>query len=408
MLLALIGVGFIVNAIAGDNAIANTHSGQVDDGACLLQARVNITHRPFVQKWRDATECMAWAEKKDGDTPLACYSNLLRATFLVVLYSDSGDEMKEAGKKYVTKPKLCGDLDIRNCELHVIANDKFATLRGLPMPGSDLEVTRDLIASFEEGPLVSLTGKSGGKSGAEFMKTANGRFVIKGGLLEGKRMDEVSNIETLLDGNPSLAAHFTDHPTSTLNRIYGVIHAEIGNSITSSDSVVFAILEDATHRQNLVMESKGDDVGYITYDLKSRPGVDQSMFIHSQESRTHGNGHMVVTPAQCDRLIETVRADGAFLHAHDMIDFSLFVGVATSDLDEVPDCPANLKAPLCLTGRVPQTGSLVQYTVSIIDYLNNLNWFKTIENARPDKFGKFDDWDEKIADLTSKICIGTR
>lgn len=233
------------------------------------------------------------------------------------------------------------------------------------------------------------------------MKTSDSRFVIKGGLQDGSTMDEVANLKKMLQGaddTTSLYNHLRANPSSLLDRIYGLLIVQLGDSRMSKDQSIYVILEDATHRQDHSMQALSDVVGYKMYDLKSRPNVDEKHFIESE------GGEMHVAPQDCASLIRRLSTDASFLASHDIIDYSLLIGVANSDLDEVPECPTSLSEPFCLLGR-DSRGSKVQYTVSVIDYLNDFNWFKKMENRVPgDKWGKFDDWGDKIVNLATKIC----
>lgn len=397
--------------------------GLPDDTTCLLQERLNIDRRsspspsplhvtvplPSKAVWADSAACRMWAKDKSSEMPLACVSAILRASFLQRLGGHWVDKegmaaVKEdaAKSKISLTPQLCTVMKMRNCHVDILQDGDFAQLRSLSMPGRTRTVAEDLTRSLESGPLESVIPDSGGgKSGANFMKTSDSRFVIKGGLQDGSTMDEVANLKKMLQGaddTTSLYNHLRANPSSLLDRIYGLLIVQLGDSRMSKDQSIYVILEDATHRQDHSMQALSDVVGYKMYDLKSRPNVDEKHFIESE------GGEMHVAPQDCASLIRRLSTDASFLASHDIIDYSLLIGVANSDLDEVPECPTSLSEPFCLLGR-DSRGSKVQYTVSVIDYLNDFNWFKKMENRVPgDKWGKFHDWGDKIVNLATKIC----
>lgn len=406
--------------------IVSALGDRLEDDTCLLQARINISrqvslhansardahssrdvHSAQDPSWDDQEECKSWAETKRGDMPMfACVSTMLRTSIIRAPSNGAVDRMEDT-----VEPTLCKKLGINHCAFKLLAPGKFQELRSQIMPGSQHESASDILKrSLMAGPLESLSGKSGGKSDAEFMKTADGRFIIKAGLDEGITMDEVANLKKLLfgeNGKTSLFKHFQDNPRSLLDRIYGMVKVQLGDSfMTSSDESIYVILEDATYMQDTAMEFLGNEVEYRRYDLKERPGVNAQHFIQSEGAT------MYLRPNQCDSIIQTLKADTTFLEAHGIIDYSLFVAVATSNtqtfrasrVSTVPPCPPTLVEPYCLDGRAAQ-GARVQYTVSIIDYLNNFNWFKKGENKVPgSKWGKFDQWAAKTVALAKEMC----
>jgi hypothetical protein len=384
-------------------------------------------------------------------------------------------------------------------------------------PDVGADISAQVSLAMDSGPIVSFN-PGAGKSKSTFARTSDDQFKIKLGLKDDLTMDEPENLRKLLHSSKTLIQYLRDNPNSLLNRVYGIIR------VTFADTDTYVILmSDAAYGQDKKLAERSD-VRFEKYDLKGRSRNDlaaknkpgSSTLINGEFMDWEGNT-MHLSNNHCRVLQDVVKRDAEFLALHNLIDYSLFVTVATASLwesaeplvvpvkldhislpgvvvsstldntaavvDQVYDhgyiaafnkglkefgfvqgdavravragdvitsvchsdgvcagtfdgiqdklnnppigenfsihvrrkqeplgCGGTPGEPFCFESTQPhldkRLGKMVlkTYTISIIDYLNQRNWFKRAEELVPSRYGKFSNYDGKIVDFVTEVC----
>ena len=98
-----------------------------------------------------------------------------------------------------------------------------------------------------------------GKSGATFLQTYNGKYILK-----RVKTEEITALIKLMKGSkrlPNLARYFSTNPESLLNKIYGAYTVSIGDKLFH-----YILMDDA--RQGLTQACAEQRSISLSYDLK--------------------------------------------------------------------------------------------------------------------------------------------
>lgn len=278
-----------------------------------------------------------------------------------------------------------------------------------------------LRASIEAGPLVPLD-PGAGKSGSGFGTLGDGKYKIKLGLKYKNTMNEPHNLMGLVkdsEGREPLFEHYQRHPDSLLNRFFAMLKIAFGDMRSYT-----ILMDDAFYRMDGAAEEKlnGGGVTRSTrYDLKGASRNQKQMrhtgfCLVNGDFKAREDARMRLTGEQCLSFRSAVAADSEMLRSHNMIDYSILLlsvdqkpedvsGLSSWNLDpkrktggDKPlTCATTPGEPFCL-----EHGSHL-YTVSIIDYFNNFNKYKSMESIFV-KWGKFWQYGKSIAVYAKKIC----
>jgi hypothetical protein len=265
------------------------------------------------------------------------------------------------------------------------------------------------------GPITSLN-PGAGKSGSTFATLGDQKFKLKMGLkyytktvkskLSG--MNEPGNLMKLLkdsSGKEHLYNHFKHNPESLLNRIYGMLKISFGGMRSYCILMDDAFYHKDADAGNYV--GKGVD-SFTRYDLKgaSRNQEEKSpdpngFSVINYEFKQNENAQMVLSDQACTEFRTVVNKDAMFLGEHGMIDYSLLLMSAQgARADQLVKCDSWVNGPLGPAYCMASAGHV--YTVSIIDYLNDLNAFKSLESWL--HHGKFNDYAGQLSVYAKKIC----
>eukprot|EP00929_Paragymnodinium_shiwhaense_P001122 TRINITY_DN101345_c0_g1_i1.p1 TRINITY_DN101345_c0_g1~~TRINITY_DN101345_c0_g1_i1.p1 ORF type:complete len:740 (+),score=92.78 TRINITY_DN101345_c0_g1_i1:79-2298(+) len=315
------------------------------------------------------------------------------------------------------EPDICmvirkGIGDDRPCGVRAYAPKEFFKLRdraSMPNGKATTDMTQYVLSSIMSGPVVSFD-PGAGKSGSGFARTWDDGLKIKIGLRQEIRMGEVVNLLSMVvglqeegdDGTPiPLSEHLKRHPTSLLNRYFGVLRYQIGDQYQ-----YVLMMQDATYDEAAAVKTaikSGANVVSTKYDLKgpsrsreehAKPGAGTLLNADFIEKELN---QIMVRNWQCSRFREAVEADTKFLDAYELIDYSLFLTVAQEGNGGGRNfCKNTPGDPFCMS-----EGDKT-YTVSIIDYVNDLNWYKSVESAA--RWGKFSHYGLHFKDFADEIC----
>eukprot|EP00930_Biecheleria_cincta_P034300 TRINITY_DN23719_c0_g1_i1.p1 TRINITY_DN23719_c0_g1~~TRINITY_DN23719_c0_g1_i1.p1 ORF type:complete len:716 (+),score=110.80 TRINITY_DN23719_c0_g1_i1:247-2148(+) len=283
--------------------------------------------------------------------------------------------------------------DSSKCFIRSWQNFEFARLRRLwhGLHGRLLE-------SVRAGPIMPLS-PGAGKSGSGFGVTWDGAFKIKLGLKANSKVDEPQNLMRMMaeaEGHESLPTHFKKHPNSLINRVFGLLEIGLG-AMTSH----VAVLDDGFYSMDAAAKQAG--LNFTRYDLKGasrnqdeKTGSGWCLINGDFKEREKNKLHL--GEGQCLKLRAAVKADADFLQAHNMIDYSLLLLSVQRPQSDALTCSTSQRQeePFCI-----EEGKHL-YTLSIIDYLNDMSFAKSVESTI--KGGKFLNYNRKISSFAHKIC----
>lgn len=290
------------------------------------------------------------------------------------------------------------------CFIRSWQNFEFTRFRNI-WPG----LSKQLLESVRAGPVVQLSPGTG-KSGSVFGILWDGSFKVKLGLKANQQVDEPQNLMRMMAPvagyrHESLVKHFEDNPDSLINRVFGLLDLGLGVMRTH-----VAVLDDAFYHMDEAAKQAG--LSFTRYDLKGK-SRDQnekkgSGWCLSNGDFTEREGNKLqLQDDQCLRLRAAVKADANFLESHNMIDYSLLLLSVKRSKSDKFTCESSQRpaAPFCEQSREHL------YTLSIIDYLNDLSFAKSMESKlyalkhfQNLNDGKFNDYDGKFFTFVRKIC----
>mmetsp|Transcript_86301 Transcript_86301/g.166118 ORF Transcript_86301/g.166118 Transcript_86301/m.166118 type:complete len:568 (+) Transcript_86301:47-1750(+) len=389
----------------------------------------------------DAARCMQWAVYRkdvieDKNDPEAseddrgqngCISALLREAILgsldkktfeweekVKQYSvlqtgpaNGGDDISVKVRTW--NPLLCQAIAQRSrsvCQVRVYGVDEFAKLRksaAMPNRMGPVDFSDNIAKSIEKGPLVFFSPGAGKSRGSSFSTTSDGNFKIKLGIRKDMTMNEPKHFLKILVGTskaPSMLQHLERNTNSLLNRYLSLIKLRA----LGQDKYALLMM-DASYGEDARIQKMKRSIPlmYTRYDLKGKSrDQDEKQKTSKQFTLLNGDfkerekNYLDLTKDQCRKLRQAVQADTAFLEGHNLIDYSLFVGVTHGESN---GCKATAGEPFCFEA----TKSLT-YTFCLLDYINNFNFAKGIENIF--KGGKFTNYGQGINNFISQICPG--
>eukprot|EP00928_Gymnodinium_smaydae_P041011 TRINITY_DN27772_c0_g3_i1.p1 TRINITY_DN27772_c0_g3~~TRINITY_DN27772_c0_g3_i1.p1 ORF type:complete len:512 (-),score=74.79 TRINITY_DN27772_c0_g3_i1:63-1598(-) len=274
-------------------------------------------------------------------------------------------------------------------------SDRFAQLRQI------WNMNIALRATLQQGRMKSLN-PGAGKSGSGFALFAGGGFVMKMGLKAGGNlwdgyMDEPGRLLDLMVGDYSMVDHFIQKQDSLLNKIAACVEVAFGNFHTYA-----IVLENSFYGMDSFAQQYG--FAFNKYDLKgisrdpdekSKPG--SSTLLNGNFTEREVGNRMQLLGKQCKKMRAVVKDDIEFLETRGLIDYSMaLLSVRKSDRSALCSYSTYPTEPLCVEHRTHL------YTLSIIDYLNNLNWGKTVESFF--RKGKFVKYGLKFEVLARKLC----
>jgi len=356
----------------------------------------------------------------------ACTSAVIRDGMLAMMQDRPSEEKKSSAFASVTlaakrgasptsatwTPRLCkvampylpSHDQSKRCKVVGWHMKEFAELRNL-WPGMNTKFYNSILS----GPLVNLN-PGAGKSGSSFASFADGKFKVKLGLKVGEvnpqkmflsEVDEPAQLKNLMSASssPSLIQHIKENRNSLLNKHLGLLNIEFGDR-----SQYAAVLEDAFYE----MDSRAEEqhLKFTRYDLK---GASRSEKSDAEAEADAGSNEwckqngafkllerntMHLRDEQCLKFRRAVQADSTFLQKSGMIDYSLLL-LSAHKTDAKQLC-GELEQPFCFETETHL------YTVSIIDYLNNLNLAKRAENVFSK--WKFTKYDKKMNFFAQRIC----
>lgn len=389
-------------------------------------------HVPGSQRHSDAARCVQWSlgwpvpalragDQEDGSSAeergtQGCISALFRRAVLQMLgraangTSDTAEGWPEgqpdsgwSGDRAWT-PRLCELIAVRfpgwDCRVTVHGGDDFGTHLGA-------RLTETIATSLHMGP-IKFFNPGAGLSGSSFAQTADGIFKVKMGLRQSRfgTVDEVQSLQHVILGNdgtgaPSLKEHFSAFPSSTLNRVYGLVQLDFGGlGLRGSTNLV--ILEDAGYG----VAGAAAPGTVQRYDLKGASRDQDRTSSPGAFTRQNGDfalheGLVDLDVASCTRLHRHMEADMGFLDVHGLIDYSVFLTVFEHPSPDVRRLCVELGEPKCWQGV-----SKV-YAVSIIDYLNDYALSKRLESLASAAVGrgyKFHRYAAQMLHYLAQIC----
>jgi hypothetical protein len=385
----------------------------------------------------DVIRCSQWAldwpihvtekDMKEDVKPVkvgewGCISGLLRAALIRLFGGGSFaiDESKtlndpvEDWEATTVTPKICEIYSLKenkDCKVDLLGESDFAMLRTKATSCNTFgpaDYTETLLESVKSGPLITFD-PGAGKSGSGFCRAFDDKMKVKRGVKKTwGRIDEPGNLRHLVLGTetaPPMHEHFKRNPNSLMNRYFGFVRTSMFNLASWT-----LIMQDASYDQDArvqALRKTTSALTYTRYDLKGKSRdpdemqkPDKQFTLLNGDFKENEDNKLKLSSRQCWRLRKAVRLDAQYLHEHDMIDYSLFVGVASGS--EAPDCRGTPKEPFCFQGK--GNGNKYQYTVSLLDYLNEYNAFKTAEGFNPWRWKKFANYSGKMAEFIESIC----
>jgi len=381
-------------------------------------------------RYGDASRCLHWAlgfstppdpemqgslEKDIGRW--GCWSALTREGLHVLLGSPPLGENIETPRVNVVDswevitftPVLCSivrAVEKSLCSVSVYGTDDWRELwkrNTMPNHQGKENIAHQLQKSVEEGPLVSFS-PGAGKSGSGFARTWDNTFKVKLGVKKDRLMDEISNLLRLLkgsDGLKPLRSHLRDHPYSLLNRYFGLLKVSFGGKSSWG-----LLMQDATYLMDArVSKEKKKDrhLVYTRYDLKGKSrdqnekqAEDKQFCLLNADFREREDNRLRLNSDQCTLFRTATRIDADYLDTFNIIDYSLFLGVAYREGGKPPACDETPGEPFCF-----EAGEYM-YTMAIIDHLNDMNRWKNIESSW--HRGKFVHYAGKLTDYVDGIC----
>jgi len=316
----------------------------------------------------------------------------------------------------IIRPKLKAEHD--TCYVRAWQVDAFKKLiEAVGSPnGKDNNLLEKLRASLEAGPLVPLQ-PGAGKSGSGFGTLGDGKYKVKLGLKYKNSMNEPENLMELVktpDGREPLLEHFQRHPESLLNRFYAMLKIALGDMRSYS-----GLMDDAFYHMDSAAEAKLDGGGVVKstrYDLKGasrnqKEKKESGFCLVNGDFKAREDAKMRLTGDQCLSFRSAIAADSKMLQAHKIIDYSILL----LSVDEKPEDVGGLHIGNANGGDKPLTCATTPgepfcikhgnrlYTVSIIDYFNDLNGYKTMESVFV-KWGKFWQYGKQVEVYAKKIC----
>ena len=274
-------------------------------------------------------------------------------------------------------------IGVANCSVkfhnaHLTEHHTFRNLRNQD------RITRVIDSSLSK-PLMVLD-PGAGKSGATFLQTYNGKYILK-----RVKTEEITALIKLMKGSkrlPNLARYFSTNPESLLNKIYGAYTVSIGDKLFH-----YILMDDA--RQGLTQACAEQRSISLSYDLKGSSRAfsrnwdeDTSRSISSKTAKgsikTGVNGDFSVIEggklpkALCDQYKTSIVKDTQFLDSYRLIDYSLLFTRCAN-------------------------GSTDHYALSLIDYLIPFDLKKKAESVIFQ--GKFKNYRKKINEFFAQACI---
>lgn len=223
------------------------------------------------------------------------------------------------------------------------------------------KVVGDELTQFWKDPSHLHVFESSGKGGAFFASTSQSPLSLVKSInrAEAKLLFETGGF---LD---HYVQHLTHYPESLIMRIYGVFTTESG--------VHFLLMENVLHSPVPIAR---------TYDLKGSMVhrlAPKEKSTQLDKNWIHDGRFLYVGSSRRDFLLDQVRADSDFLAAHNLMDYSLLVGII-----ERPESQSRAQFSQLASGNVHAylaPDGEVLYLLGVIDFLQEYNAKKKLAHA---------------------------
>ena len=163
-------------------------------------------------------------------------------------------------------------------------------------------------------------GEGAGKSGSFFFHSFDKKFLIK-----TMTRNEHKKFQKIADG---YIEHFRNHPNSLLSKILGVFKVKI----STAGHVYLMLMENTLQFRNednidFIFDLKGS-----TYKRKFKGQVKKTSTFKDMNLliATKANPQLITLGKRTrDKVVDVIRADMSFLRKHNIIDYSLLLGIET-------------------------------------------------------------------------------
>ncbi|RWS28345.1 FYVE finger-containing phosphoinositide kinase: fyv1-like protein [Leptotrombidium deliense] len=187
----------------------------------------------------------------------------------------------------------------------------------------------------------------GGKSGSNFFKTVNDRFILK----EMSSAELQSFLGIAKSYFDFISCAVTDSRPTLLAKIFGVFKLSSKNSVNNTASKMYVlVLENIFYARNI--SQKFDLKGSVRNRLASTNTPEEVVLLDENLIKMTREAPLYVRSHSKKVLHTTIATDSAFLSSLSLIDYSLLVGI-----DEQRN----------------------EFVVGIIDYVRNFTWEKKLE-----------------------------
>jgi len=229
-----------------------------------------------------------------------------------------------------------------------------------------------------------------GRSGSLFLNSADGRFIFK----------TINNAD--MTTLRAVLRDYVEHVCTKPSRLmkFVALHRVVFRETNSAHYLVVGL--------NMFYLPPGITIEH-KYDLKGRrpkkPAEKRLQYANSGVWKDNQINRVFMThPRTYDMLMDSIKEDVAFLQSHDMMDYSLLVGVAnTRGVNTKALFPQNYFDKLASPGEAPVISSDPAfgevYTIGIIDFLSQ---YQTWKKQTAHFFKSFLWSDEELSTVNSK------
>jgi hypothetical protein len=238
------------------------------------------------------------------------------------------------------------------------------------------------IKSWTIPPALLSPSTGAGRSGSLFQKSNDKRFIFK--TIPG---DEFTTLVSLF---PAYYAHMSQQENSLIAPVFGVL---MFDNVEQDDTYYVIILNNVC---NFTPFTPPEFTDFKVFDLKGRvPKPGHFVRIPSIGSILKDNNldrQFYLPMRNLDLFHKQLKTDVKFLSEHNLMDYSLLIGVASRNPEQLHNSAwAPMSLPYvtsvrsvfhCVGGGTPRDNDCSEiYFLGIIDYLTHYGKRKTIANA---------------------------